>query len=91
MERVEIELLTPVENNAVVRLPGRRFPGVVIQGDSLSILVERVRSLRRGLDATGELELQSRALEVEEMLSELQVKYENTLAAHGLELPYQSR
>jgi hypothetical protein len=38
MERVEAELFTDGGNNAVVRLPGRRFPGVLIQGDSLSIL-----------------------------------------------------
>ncbi|MFI6277329.1 DUF6959 family protein [Streptomyces sp. NPDC050988] len=38
MERVEAELFTDGGNDAVVRLPGRRFPGVPIQGDSLHIL-----------------------------------------------------
>jgi hypothetical protein len=33
----EPEVLSDVSNNAVVRMPGRRFPGLVIQGDSLSI------------------------------------------------------
>nr|WP_251829139.1 hypothetical protein [Streptomyces sp. ATCC 21386] len=38
MERVEAELFTDPGNDAVVRLPPRRFPGVLIQGDSLSII-----------------------------------------------------
>ncbi|MET8023175.1 DUF6959 family protein [Streptomyces avermitilis] len=38
VERVEAELFTDGRNDAVVRLPGRRFPGVLIQGDSPHIL-----------------------------------------------------
>ncbi|MFF2475074.1 DUF6959 family protein [Streptomyces sp. NPDC058066] len=38
MERIEAELLTDGGNAAVVRTPGRRFPGVVVPGDSLHIL-----------------------------------------------------
>lgn len=56
MERVEAELFTDGGNNTVVRLPGRRFPGVLIQGDSVSILrgdtAEAVDALDQG-DAAG--------------------------------------
>jgi hypothetical protein len=38
MERIEVELFTDASNNAVIKVPGRRFPGVLIQGDSLSAL-----------------------------------------------------
>lgn len=38
MERVEAELFTDGGIDAVVRMPGRQFPGVVVQGDSLYIL-----------------------------------------------------
>ncbi len=38
MDHVEAELYTDGGNDAVVRLPGRRFPGVLLQGDSLHIL-----------------------------------------------------
>lgn len=52
MERIEAELFTDGGNNAVVRLPGRRFPGVLVQGDSLHILrtdvVELVEACDRG-------------------------------------------
>ncbi|WP_406009334.1 hypothetical protein OG440_26830 [Streptomyces sp. NBC_00637] len=52
MERIEAELFTAGGNNAVVRLPGRRFPGVLVQGDSLHILrtdmAELVEACERG-------------------------------------------
>ncbi|MEU9272793.1 hypothetical protein AB0E04_46520 [Streptomyces sp. NPDC048251] len=52
MERIEAELFTAGGNNAVVRLPGRRFPGVLVQGDSLYILrtdmAELVEACDRG-------------------------------------------
>ena len=38
VELIEVDLLTSPGNYAIVRMPGRRFPGVVMQGDSLSIL-----------------------------------------------------
>jgi len=52
MERIDAELFTDGGNDAVVRLPGRRFPGVLIQGDSLHILrsdvAEVVEACERG-------------------------------------------
>ncbi|WP_373560367.1 hypothetical protein [Streptomyces sp. Ag109_G2-15] len=52
MERVEAELFTDGGNDAVIRLSGRRFPGVLIQGDSLRILrsdlAEVVEACERG-------------------------------------------
>jgi Family of unknown function (DUF6959) len=39
------ELLTPPGNYAVVQLPGRKFPGVVFQGDSLAALCEQTANL----------------------------------------------
>ena len=51
MEQEYATLLTPAWNHAVVQLPGRRFPGVVFQGDSLFLLLEQVREVREALDA----------------------------------------
>lgn len=52
MELIDAELFTDGGNDAVVRLPGRRFPGVLIQGDSLHILrsdaAEVVEACERG-------------------------------------------
>ncbi|MER5537409.1 DUF6959 family protein [Streptomyces mirabilis] len=53
MECIEAELFTDGGNDAVVLLPGRRFPGVLIQGDSLHILrsdvAEVVEACERGV------------------------------------------
>ena len=44
-DRAVAEMLTGSGNYAVVHLPGRRFPGVVFQGDSLATLCQQLRSL----------------------------------------------
>ena len=40
----DLELLSPLVNQAVVRTPGRRFAGLVLQGDRLGEWVRMVRS-----------------------------------------------
>jgi hypothetical protein len=45
-----IELLYEESNFAVVKLPGRAFPGVVIQGDSLFVLYSLADELMKSLD-----------------------------------------
>jgi hypothetical protein len=39
---MNVELLSPPANFAVVQLPGRNFPGVVFQGDTLFSLVNEL-------------------------------------------------
>lgn len=43
MERVEIEVLSEDTNYAVVRMPGRQFPGSVIQGQNLMQLFDAAK------------------------------------------------
>ena len=50
------ELLTPAHNYAVVQLPERQYPGVVVQGDSLAIICELLASAIAGdAEATAEV------------------------------------
>lgn len=42
---ITVDVFSEATNAAVVRMPGRRFPGVVVQGDTLSTLVNDVREL----------------------------------------------
>jgi hypothetical protein len=74
-------------NDAVVRLPGRKFPGVLIQGDTLSILQADVAELVE-LCATGDL---GEARHVASLLhadlgAKLQ-RYTEALEAHGIRRP----
>jgi hypothetical protein len=92
MEIVAVELFTPPGNNAIVRMPGRAFPGVLVQGDSLSIVREHVASAARllaslngGEEALGELGIALDDLDA--MLD----GYERALEANGLRRPYAAR
>lgn len=37
-----VEIYSDLSNGAIMRHPGRRFPGVLIQGDSLYLLCDRL-------------------------------------------------
>jgi predicted RNase H-like HicB family nuclease len=88
MQSIAMELLTDQSNWAVVRLPARRFPGVVVQGDSLSILCDDLRSALAALCAGDAADATSEVESVLERLEEAQRRYERTLTEHGIPLPY---
>ena len=82
------ELLTPPHNYAVVQLPTRRYPGVVFQGDSLSILCE-------GATSVAELARDSAAFEeavlLRDDLNAILRGYIAVLEQRGIELPFAYR
>ncbi len=85
-------MLTPQHNYAVLRMPDRKFPGVVFQGDSLSVLVQdvcelrdRLRRIAREQDLTA---AQEEADLIARHLLEIQTAYEDALATHDIRLPY---
>ncbi|MFI6645913.1 DUF6959 family protein [Streptomyces sp. NPDC050504] len=91
MERIEAQLFTDAGNDAVVRLPPRRFPGVLIQGDSLSILRGDVAEIVEAC-AQGDVDDAHEAATI--LLAnfdELLARYESALEAHGIERPYGPR
>ena len=56
MKRIEVELLTDQGNNAVLRLPQRRFSGVLLQGDTLrNLLVTAEHALALSGESGSEL------------------------------------
>jgi hypothetical protein len=82
-----VEIYSDASNAAIMRHPGRRFPGVLVQGDTLRILVGQAasvveRSGRLSRDARDELN------DLLEKLQDLLGHYEETLLKHGLDLPY---
>ena len=88
MKHVSVEVFSETVNCPVVRMPERRFPGVVIQGDSLRLLADLGEDIfglaRKGDDG----ELAAAAAMLRERLAQYIAAYEEALAAHGLELPY---
>ena len=85
---MEMEVFSETTNFPVVRYPGRNFPGSLIQGDSLSIIYQLATSIRGRAKRTGDTDLIDDAEELHELLKTRLRIYEETLVAHGIELPY---
>lgn len=88
MRTESVEIYSDATNAAVMRHPGRRFPGVLIQGDTLFILSETARELcdaARGKlsddDYIGLSDLRDR-------LRGLVDHYKQVLGEHGWALPF---
>jgi len=90
MEVEPLEVYASDSNYAIVKPCGRRFPGSVIQGDTLRQLCRLALSVGKTIqdhtpqdeEFRGDLELLVNAL-VGRLLH-----YQDVLKAHGIELPY---
>jgi predicted RNase H-like HicB family nuclease len=84
----DVKLLSRPVNFAVVQLPGRQFPGVVVQGDTLHSLVQRVDELLQLLRSGDVDELSAGISNISEQLTEAKTHYESVCAGLGIRLPY---
>ena|SRR5947209_15948710 len=93
--RVEsLEVFSDASNMAVVRTTGRKFPGVVIQGDSLNglwDLAKRVCVLIEALPRSDSREAQEAlewAQELKDLLGARVHHYVKILREHDTDLPF---
>ncbi len=87
-----MELFTRPGNNAIMRMPGRAFPGVLVQGDTLSIVRAHVANAARligGLDG-GAAALDQLGIALDDLDAMLD-GYERVLEANGFRRPYAAR
>jgi hypothetical protein len=81
-----VEIYSDQTNAAVIRHPGRKFPGVLIQGDTLHTLCfsadEACRGFPRGSDAFDELN------DLRNALWGLLNHYKVVLGEHNIPLPF---
>jgi hypothetical protein len=85
-----VEALTDQRNYAVTRLPQRHFPGVVVQGDSLSTLVGYLRDALAAI-RSGDTDVAVAVVgEVLETLEGVQRDYEAALRATASVCPTES-
>jgi hypothetical protein len=90
MKMVELEVFSEASNHAVIRPRGRRFPGAVVQGDSLWSLCDEAKEISerlRSLEISDEELLHLAQMHQENLLSRL-LHYQQVLAEHGMSLPY---
>jgi len=79
-----VELLS----RTVVRMPGRQHPGVVLQGDTLWTICERLRLVHVKLLEQKVADLPEDLSEALEVLEEALRHYEGVIREQGLSLPY---
>ncbi|MEU9945534.1 DUF6959 family protein [Streptomyces lavendulae] len=88
MERIEVELFTDPGNDAVVRLPPRNSPGVLIQGDSLSIIRADVAEIVEACDQGDVDQAREAAAILLSNLDELLARYTQALKAYDIPIPF---
>lgn len=88
MTDLNAPVLAEIPNSGIVQLPGRRFPGVVVQGDSLSSMFDELASALRHAKDRRDKEAYYATFAVASQLQDLLAAYENTLRAIGSALPY---
>jgi hypothetical protein len=85
----QVELLSSATNYAVVQLPGRRFPGVVIQGDSLHGILQRLAKLRElAITHRDDEELAVGLTNLHALLEGLPGATKRVCQERGIEVPY---
>jgi len=88
MKQIEIEILSDTINCPVVSVPGRKYPGVVIQGDSLAILYGLAVEIEMQTASIHDEEIAATIDHLKRKLSAYVEEYETTMKAHGRDLPY---
>jgi len=81
-------ILSHVSNSAIVHLPGRKFPAVAIQGDSLSIMLSQAKSFAKFFLNQKDEELYFEALDLAVKLQAHLTHYEEVLEKKGMTIPY---
>lgn len=87
--KIAVEIFNNITNSVVLKAPGRNYPGLLIQGDSLSNLYKKASlmlKLARGMRLDEEFIDMA-----EELSSELEKyldNYEITLKQNAIDIPY---
>ena len=82
------QMLSHLPNSGIVHLPGRRFPGIVLQGDTLSGMYDSALELLEQARIGRDEENYCGILDFAERIHDQLVHYEEILTKQGLPLPY---
>lgn len=80
------QILSQDASTAIVQLPGRNFPGIVIQGDTLRSFLVELEELREEISRLSDAYLVLDGV-IEQVRNHLDF-YESTLVRANLDLPY---
>lgn len=88
MKKELVEIYSDASNLAVMRHPGREFPGSLIQGDSLHSLISEIKEAKNEIESGNVQEASEVLSEVIELLEGRLEHYKKALKEHGRELPF---
>ena len=88
MKTISVESLSEASNYAIIKLPERKYPALLIQGDSLRILLDLAQEIQRMVRNSSDEELRSTVDELAEQLSSRVEHYEQVLTNEHMDLPY---
>jgi len=88
MEYMELEVYSQSINRGVIKMPSQNFPGLLLQGETLSTLLRLARSIHEKSQNTSDTELIDISVELRDILQQLVGHYESTLGKHNIPLPY---
>ena len=90
MKSMQLDVLSETINCAVVHMPGRKYPGLVLQGDSLRNLLANVEEISDLSATAGNPDLSDAIKLIKEILMGYVSAYERAMKEAGLALPYPS-
>ncbi len=88
MEYMELEVYSQSIDRGIIRMPSQNFPGLLLQGETLSTLLKLARSAHEKSQNTADTELIDVSRELKETIQKLVSHYEATLGKHNIPLPY---
>jgi len=88
MKEMTVSVLNRASNCPVVQVSGRRYPGMILQGDTLFSFLQLVKGVRSSLVAGKVEEAEDFAVQLEDEISNYLHFYEGVLGEKNIKLPY---
>jgi len=88
MEYMELEVYSQSIDRGVIRMPSQSFPGLLLQGETLSSLLKLAKQTYEKSQNTSDSEMIETSRELVENIQKLVAHYESTLNRHNIPLPY---
>lgn len=83
MKTQQIEVFSDATNASVVRMPGRKYPGLVLQSDALVALDGASRAIGEYAAKTGDQELVRLVSRLQWRVEEMLESYKDAVASAG--------
>ena len=88
MRTESVEIYSNATNSAVIRHPARKFPGILVQGDTLHSMKKGAERALANLDIEKNEEAYFEVKDLHDWLTALTHHYKSTLLEHEMTLPF---